>query len=365
MCMTDPGDDRLAVDLLIRGFQVSRTIRLVADLAIADRIEPDAPGNVHDLAEACGVLAQPLLRAIRLLAAFGIFRVDADGKVAHTPRSLLLRTDVPNSLHYGARFLTRPGPWRAWDALDVALKGGIPHEAAWGVARYDYLRDHPEEARIFDAFMANFPDDRHHAVAAAYDFSKARLIADIGGGNGEALRHILTRFPNVRGIVFDRDDVVAATSSEGLAGGRISMQAGSFFDGVPAGADIYLLIRVLLDWADEDVLRILLRVAPPWLRMGGCSLSSRSWNPILRKDGRRTTSIDMHMMARSASAHERTEAEFRAGLTPAGFDLVRVIPTASLEAAGGSAIRWSRSWCGRWRRYADRLPKPRQSRVSR
>ena len=108
--MTDPGDDRLAVDLLMRGFQVSRTIRLVADLTIADRIEPDAPRNVTDLAKACGVLPQPLLRAIRLLAAFGIFRVDADGNVAHTPRSLLLRTDAPNSLHYGARSLTAPDP---------------------------------------------------------------------------------------------------------------------------------------------------------------------------------------------------------------------------------------------------------------
>ena len=51
-----------------------------------------------------------------------------------------------------------------------------------------YLHKTPDEARIFDAFMANYPDNRHSAVAAAYDFSKAHLIADIGGGNGEALR---------------------------------------------------------------------------------------------------------------------------------------------------------------------------------
>jgi hypothetical protein len=111
--MTEHADDRLAVDLLIRGFQVSRTIRLVADLAIADRIAPGASGSISELAKACGVLAQPLLRALRLLAAFGIFRVDAQGTVTHTPRSLLLRTDVPNSLHYSARFWTRPGSWRA------------------------------------------------------------------------------------------------------------------------------------------------------------------------------------------------------------------------------------------------------------
>ena len=335
--MTVADDDHLAVDLLIRGFQVSRTIRLVADLAIADRIEPDAPRSIADLAAACGVLFQPLLRAMRVLTAFGIFRVDADGSVAHTPRSLLLRTDVPNSLHYGARFWTAPGSWRAWEALDVALEGGIPHEAAWGTKRFDYLRDHPAEARIFDAFMANFPDDRHNVVATAYDFSQAALIADIGGGNGEALRRILARFPDVRGILLDREDVVAAVPPEGLAGGRISVQGGSFFDGVPAGADIYLLVRVLHDWADEDALRILRSCRTAMGSDGRLLIVEQILQPDPSRGRQTDYLVDMQMMAMFGSAHERTEAEFRTLLMPAGFELLRVITTASpvsiLEAA--------------------------------
>jgi hypothetical protein len=302
----------------------------VADLAIADRIDPDAPGSIAELAQSCGVLAQPLLRTMRLLAAFEIFRVDADGKVAHTPRSLLLRTDAPNSLHYSARFWATPGSWRAWGDLDVALRGGIPHEAAWGVTRFGYLRDHPEEARIFDAFMANWPDDRHNAVAAAYDFSNAALIADVGGGNGEALRRILARFPDVRGVVFDREDVVAAIAPESLAGGRISTQGGSFFEEVPAGADIYLLIRVLHDWADEDVLRIL-RLCRAAMGPDGRLLIVEQILPPDPSRGRPLDYlVDMHMMAMFGSAQERTEAEFRALLDAAGFDLRCVIPTASL-----------------------------------
>jgi hypothetical protein len=46
--MTPLEDDRMALDLLIRGFMISRTIRLVADLAIADRITPDGKRNVTD-----------------------------------------------------------------------------------------------------------------------------------------------------------------------------------------------------------------------------------------------------------------------------------------------------------------------------
>ena len=72
--MTEPGDDRLALDLLIRGLRVSRTIRLVADLGVADKIAFDVACPVADSA-ACGVMPGPLLRALRTLAAFGVVRV--------------------------------------------------------------------------------------------------------------------------------------------------------------------------------------------------------------------------------------------------------------------------------------------------
>jgi hypothetical protein len=35
--------DRLQLDLLLHGFQVSRMLRLVADLGIADKIPPESP----------------------------------------------------------------------------------------------------------------------------------------------------------------------------------------------------------------------------------------------------------------------------------------------------------------------------------
>src|SRR6266567_4597452 len=181
--------DRVEFDIFLRGFQISRMLRLVADLGLADRIAPDTEIPVQQLAEDCGVLPGPLLRVLRALAAIHVFRLSADGDVGHTPRSRLLRTDAPESLHYSARFWTSPGSWRAWESLDAALSGGVPHEAASNMGRFDYLRTHPEEARTYDAMMAHFPDDRHAAFAATYDFSSARLICDIGGGTGETLRH--------------------------------------------------------------------------------------------------------------------------------------------------------------------------------
>ena len=321
--------DREELDLLLRGFQVSRMLRLLADLGVADRIPSDSSVSVQDLAAACAVLSEPLLRVLRALDAFKIFRVDAAGTVAHTPRSRLLRTDTPNSMHYGARFWTGPGSWGAWGMLDVAMTGGIPYEAAWGMGRFEYLRQHPDEARAFDDMMANFPDDRHAAVAMAYDFSDADLIADIGGGNGAALRHILNRFPGPRGLIFDRDDVIEAISPDDLMQGRIFTEKGSFFDEVPGGADIYMMIRVLHDWSDEDCLRILRTcraAAPP---DSDLLIGEQLMHPDPSQNPAVNYLVDVQMMAIFGRARERTEAEFRNLLGETGFSLRQVVPTAS------------------------------------
>lgn len=244
---------------------------------------------------------------------------------------------MPNSLHHAARFWTTAGAWRAWEVLDAALHGKVPHEVAWGTSRFAYLRDHPDEGRLFDTFMAKFPDSRHAAVAAAYDFSKARVIVDVGGGNGETLRRILAQHPKVQGIVFDREDVVVAIPDEALAGGRIATKGGDFFDSVPKGADLYLLCRVLHDWPDGDAVRILRT----------CRAAMGSDARLLLVEGLLNADpslgipmeylIDMQMMAMFGSARERTEVEFGELLSKAGFELVTVIATASpvsiLEAA--------------------------------
>jgi hypothetical protein len=322
--------DRAGLDLLLRGFQISRMLRVVADLGIADRIGPDDILSLDDLAAACGVQPQPLLRILRALAAFAIFAIAPDGSIAHTPRSRLLRTDAPNSMHHAARFWTADGPWRTWEKIDVALTGEtIPHEAAWGMSRFDYLQKHPDEARLFDAMMANFPDNRHAAIAAAYDFSGARLIADVGGGDGATLRHILARFSAPSGLLFEREDVIRSISHDKLLGGRISLAAGSFFESVPVGADIYMLTRVLHNWPDADCLRILracrAAMEPDALLLLGEQILEP--NPA---DGRPTDYLlDVQMMAMFGSARTRTEREFTGLLANSGFAVRRIVPTTS------------------------------------
>ncbi len=327
--MQNTNDDRVALDLLIRGFQVSRMLRLVADLGVADLIPTEERVPIDSLAKTCGAQSQPLIRVLRGLAAFGVFTVSVDGQIGHTPRSRLLRTDTTNSMSHSARFWAAPGSWAAWGMLDAAMSGGVPQMAAWEMGRFEYLRAHPDEARGFDAMMANFPDNRHTAIASAYEFPPAALIADIGGGNGETLRSILARFPQTRGLLFDRDDVVSAVRASDLLDGRITTVGGSFFDCIAPGADVYLLIRVLHNWSDDDCVKIL----------NGCraAMSANAvlliGDDVLEPDPSRGDPtgylVDMQMMAMFGSARERTEVEFDNLLSKAGFKLRRVIRTLS------------------------------------
>jgi len=185
------------------------------------------------------------------------------------------------------------------------------------------------EARLFDAMMAHFPDDRHAAIAAAYDFSGAQLIADIGGGDGATLRHILTRFSTPSGLLFEREDVIRSNSHDKLLGGRISLAGGSFFENIPRGADIYMLTRVLHNWPDADCLRIL-RVCRAAMERDALLLLGEQILEPDPADGRPTDYLlDVQMMVMFGSARTRTESEFTSLLADSGFVMRRIVPTSS------------------------------------
>jgi Dimerisation domain len=81
---------------LTNGIVASRSLHVVAELGVADRIAEE-PVGVEELAAACGADSDGLDRVLRLLAAFGIFAWDTDG-YRHTDASRLLGSDHPKSL---------------------------------------------------------------------------------------------------------------------------------------------------------------------------------------------------------------------------------------------------------------------------
>ena len=325
---TPPNPTFTEMALLIRGFQLSRMIQVAVALGLADELT-DGPEFVAPLAQRVNAHPQMLLRLCRALAAFGIFEVDAEERICQSVRSDSLRKDAVPTLYHAARYWDAPHLTAAWANLEHAVRtGGSAFEGVYHMPKFDYLKLHPDEAELFDLFMQHNPDERQAAVAAAYDFTGAGLIIDVGGGNGALLAAILGRHSAVRGLLFDQEAVVAgaAQALNDLAG-RVDVQSGSFFDGVPSGGDVYLLSLILHDWDDEHCRSILTNIRTAMGPQKRLLVIER----ILGEPGppnSMTSLSDINMMV-NLHGRERTRAEFTALLKASGFGELRLCKTSS------------------------------------
>jgi hypothetical protein len=122
-------------------------------------------------------------------------------------------------------------------------------------------------------------------------------------------------------------------AAEGVAG-RCQLVGGDFFADVPAGADAYLLSRVLHDWTDNDARRVLATCRAA-MGPGSRLLVVEAILPERAADQPAVIQMDLYMLV-LLGARERTEAQFRRLLADAGFEVRRVVPTRS--PAGLSVI---------------------------
>ena len=88
-------------------------------------------------------------------------------------------------------------------------------------------------------------------------------MVDVGGGVGRLLAAILTATPTAHGVLYDLPQAVAeapALLRQHAIADRVRVEEGSFFDGVPAGGDIYVLKMIIHDWPEDQAIEILRNV---------------------------------------------------------------------------------------------------------
>jgi O-methyltransferase domain/Dimerisation domain len=312
---------------LIAGSWMSQAISVAAKLGIADLLE-DGPRSADDLSRATETHPDTLYRLLRALAGLRIFAEDDDGRFELTPLAEGLRTKAPVSLCGYAILLGEEWYWRAWGQLLHSVRTGeCAFERVFGLQVFEYLARHPQAAQVFDAAMTSRGSMEDRAVAAVYDFARGTIV-DVGGGRGSLLIAILRRNPQTRGILFDRPHVTAgAAAPVGEAGlaDRCRIVAGDFFDGVPAGGDIYLMKKIIHDWDDERARAILANCRAAMAGNGRLLLLEQV---ILPGNGSAFGNVaDLQMLVMTPGGRERTEAQYRTLLAAAGLELARIIPT--------------------------------------
>ena len=324
--MSEPQPSQQLMQMTM-GSWISRAIYVSAKLRIADHLA-NGPRAANELAAAAGVAPGPLYRVLRALSSIGVFAQDANGRFCINPLAAPLCEDGPDSLWAFVVMLGEEQD-RCWgDLLETVRTGEPAFERLYSRPIFDYLADHAEQARIFDAAMSNFSVRELQAVLDACDLSGVATLADIGGGVGSKLARVLGRYPAMRGLLFEQPHVIErARPVLEAAGvwGRCDVHAGSFFETAPGGADAYLLGHIIHDWNDASagiILDNLRRAMPARARLmlveyvapeGGDGASFSKW-------------LDLHMMV-AIDGRERTESEYRRLFANHGFRLTRVVPT--------------------------------------
>lgn len=314
---------------MIFGFALSRSIAVAAQFGVADLLK-DGPKSADELAQAIGAHPRSLYRLLRALAGAGVFAEEADGHFSLTPLSELLRGDAPESLRAFAAMMANEVQFETWAQLPNSIETGrpaFPHKS--GMPWFAWLEHNPAEAKVFHEAMTSLSAGAVAAVVKAYDFSGINKLVDVGGGHGLLLASVLSRYPNMRGVLYDDPTVIRgakeALAAHGVAG-RCEAVGGDFFRSVPAGGDAYILKHIIHDWSDEECLTIL----------GHCHTGMTAGGKVLivemvipeRNVPAVSKFLDLQMLL-FLTGRERTETEYRTLLDRAGFELTRIAPTPS------------------------------------
>jgi O-methyltransferase domain/Dimerisation domain len=316
---------------LLNGAHVAGAVSCVAQLGIPDLVEA-GPKSAEELANQIDAQPQALYRLMRATASVGVLSEGPDGKFSETPMSAVLRENANPSLRGLAIMGGREWHGQGWSHLEYCVRTGKQAlDRIYGMPIFEFLKQHPEEAQIFDQTMTGLSTIDGPAVADAYAFDGIRSIVDVGGGHGFLLATILARNPQMRGTLYDAPHVVDGAKNGPLKPltERCTFASGDMFSSMPAGADAYIMKHIIHDWPDDLCLKIL-KACRKHVTTGGKLLVVDN---VIQpgNDFSPGKFLDLQMLI-FPGGRERTEKEFRELFAAAGWQLSRVILTAVSES---------------------------------
>jgi len=337
MSIQQAPEDSLRMTQLLFGFTTSQALYAVARLGVADALL-DGPRHIEDLAEVTGTAPDALARVIRNLAPVGVFRTQADGKVSITKFGATLAPGAPGSVHGIARYLMETHYQPFGELLRTVRTGETAANYVYGINFADWIARQPELVAIQSAAMASVSDGWRGPFLRSYHLPPGHVVADLGAADGSMLARLIAQAPDRRGIVFDLPEVIPAAKkvlADYDVDHRVSIQAGSFFEEVPA-ADVYLMSMVLHDWHDKAAARILATVAAAAAPGARLVVIEHIVPPGDGPDFSKATDLIMLAMA---GGKERTAAEYTDLLASAGFTIDAIKSTGTPFSAIEATLR--------------------------
>ena len=263
--------------------------------------------------------------------AFGLLTRDGESYTNTPVADAYLTADSPHRMtgyiHYSNRVM-----WKMWGNLEDAVREGTNR---WKQT-FDF--DGPIFSHFFktDMAMQEFLMGMHGFgmitsphIVNAFDLSRFKVLADLGGATGHLAIAACQRYANLTGIVFDLPHALELAKSIVAKSGvaeRLQVVGGDFFENELPKADLYALGRIVHDW-NETKIRLLLKRIFDALPSGGGLLIGEK---ILWEDrsGPRWALMQSLNMIVCTEGRERTLQEYGALLNDAGFGSVEGFRTS-------------------------------------
>lgn len=256
-----------ALHAITAGFVFSQTLLALVELELLPLLRGRSR-TVRELADACNLDPEALLRLLRAGSGIGILveRGDGSWRLGELGAAMLGNPGVAAMVGHHRRLyddlrdpvallrdrshtqLRSYWPYAGRDADDAVASAAPTATARRDIARYSALmRD--SQAMIADQILDAAPlHDRRH-------------LLDIAGGTGAFAETAARRHPRLQVSVVDLPEVVNLARSSNTANPRIAFTPADMFrDPLPAGADAASLIRVLHDHDDDAVAALLARI---------------------------------------------------------------------------------------------------------
>ncbi|GAB4844883.1 hypothetical protein Ancab_040111 [Ancistrocladus abbreviatus] len=257
---------------LALAYTVPPVLKAAIDLNLLDIIAEAGPGEFLSAAEIAAKLptknpdaAAMINRMLRLLASYSLLQCssrEVEGGVEGVERvygiapagKFFVKSQEEGSLASLMPLACHHATWEVGCGLkDMIIEGGDIYQKVHGMSLFQYMNRDPTFNKIFNSAMADFTIITMKKILEMYKgFEGLTPLVDVGGGTGQSLNMIVSKYPSIKAINFDLPYVVKhAPSYPG-----IEHIGGDMFVSVPKGETI-MIKCTLHNWTDEQCLTIL------------------------------------------------------------------------------------------------------------
>ncbi|XP_027698191.1 acetylserotonin O-methyltransferase isoform X1 [Vombatus ursinus] len=308
------------------GFMVSKAMFTACELGVFDLLESEAFLTFDAIAERLGTSSQGMEQLLDICVTLNLLKVEMKREKAlyqNTELATLYLTKTGTKSQYNMLLYMSKTTYSCWNHLTEAIREGKnQYMRTFGIPSddlFEAIYRSEEELVKFMHGLHEIWSMNGRDVITAFDLSPFPLIYDLGGCSGALAKECITIYPECQVTIFEKEKVVQVARKHFpfLEEARISFHIGDFFrDPIPK-ADLYILARILHDWADNKCVQLLTNIHQAC--KPGCGVLVIETLLAEDKRGPLTSQLYSMNMLVQTEGKERTPTEYRKIFTQAGF----------------------------------------------